>query len=354
MQRRWEKLKQSEQHRREGRSIKTGKKHDRESNSSEQKSRNKGKIEEVSPNFLNRSLKACGRYIALTRFITDHSDLVQTVKDVIDEGSHIVKGSVTFDFEKVDKSENHIEIKNAEKDLVKEVICDSAFKRNSKTVLELKENMDNVEIFENSQIRENSVDSNTFIVEKESREGYIPYLVPGAKSSQVSDDFCLGLVGLHTCGNLASSSLRLFLSNPMVEFLCNVGCCYQLIEEKFSKNPFIQKEISPQNESDENYEAVCNFSCEAQYESDLKSQPSIFFQDITGGSTTGGQVHDSDNPTSQEGLPLNPLHPSEIPNLGYGFPLSSTLKGEKFALGRNSRMLSCQPADRLSQGKFVS
>ncbi|KAG7172992.1 putative methyltransferase-like 5, partial [Homarus americanus] len=66
-----------------------------------------------------------------------------------------------------------------------------------------------------------------------------------------------------------------------------------------------------------------------------------------------GSFHNQSDGASaidQKAVPLNPLHPSEIPNLGYGFPLSSTLKKEKFALGRNCRMLSCQPADRLTQG----
>eukprot|EP00092_Neocalanus_flemingeri_P028451 GFUD01030893.1.p1 GENE.GFUD01030893.1~~GFUD01030893.1.p1 ORF type:complete len:480 (+),score=169.01 GFUD01030893.1:127-1566(+) len=35
-----------------------------------------------------------------------------------------------------------------------------------------------------------------------------------------------GLIGLHTCGNLAPTSLRTFLSSPGAKFLCNVGCCY--------------------------------------------------------------------------------------------------------------------------------
>ena len=36
----------------------------------------------------------------------------------------------------------------------------------------------------------------------------------------------VGVVGLHTCGNLAPSSLETFLQSPRAKFLCNVGCCY--------------------------------------------------------------------------------------------------------------------------------
>lgn len=40
----------------------------------------------------------------------------------------------------------------------------------------------------------------------------------------------LGLVGLHTCGDLASSSLKLFTTNDNIRTICNVGCCYHLSE----------------------------------------------------------------------------------------------------------------------------
>lgn len=42
----------------------------------------------------------------------------------------------------------------------------------------------------------------------------------------------LGLVGLHTCGDLAPSSLRIFHCNENVKTICNVGCCYHLLSEK--------------------------------------------------------------------------------------------------------------------------
>jgi len=40
-----------------------------------------------------------------------------------------------------------------------------------------------------------------------------------------------GLIGLHTCGNLASTSLRTFLTSPGCKFICNVGCCYNHLSE---------------------------------------------------------------------------------------------------------------------------
>ncbi len=46
------------------------------------------------------------------------------------------------------------------------------------------------------------------------------------------------LTGLHTCGNLASSILRLFANNKSAVALCSVGCCYHHIGEQFAASPF--------------------------------------------------------------------------------------------------------------------
>ncbi|XP_076861253.1 putative methyltransferase-like protein 25 isoform X2 [Brachyhypopomus gauderio] len=41
------------------------------------------------------------------------------------------------------------------------------------------------------------------------------------------------MVGLHTCGDLASSTLRMFGSEQELRAVCNVGCCYHLLSERF-------------------------------------------------------------------------------------------------------------------------
>jgi len=43
------------------------------------------------------------------------------------------------------------------------------------------------------------------------------------------DSFCL--TGLHTCGNLAPNCLNIFVQNPEIKLMCNVGCCYHLLTE---------------------------------------------------------------------------------------------------------------------------
>ncbi|KAM9328769.1 putative methyltransferase-like protein 25 [Pholidichthys leucotaenia] len=41
------------------------------------------------------------------------------------------------------------------------------------------------------------------------------------------------VVGLHTCGDLAPSTLRMFVAKPEVVAVCSVGCCYHLLSEEF-------------------------------------------------------------------------------------------------------------------------
>uniref|UniRef100_A0A8D8PTA4 Methyltransferase-like protein 25 n=1 Tax=Cacopsylla melanoneura TaxID=428564 RepID=A0A8D8PTA4_9HEMI len=46
------------------------------------------------------------------------------------------------------------------------------------------------------------------------------------------------LIGLHTCGDLSATTLRLYSKCPSLQCLVQVGCCYHLIEEEFIKSPF--------------------------------------------------------------------------------------------------------------------
>ncbi|XP_076015084.1 putative methyltransferase-like protein 25 [Genypterus blacodes] len=41
------------------------------------------------------------------------------------------------------------------------------------------------------------------------------------------------MVGLHTCGDLAPSMLRMFVAKPELASVCSVGCCYHLLSEEF-------------------------------------------------------------------------------------------------------------------------
>ncbi|KAK5649953.1 hypothetical protein RI129_000982 [Pyrocoelia pectoralis] len=45
-----------------------------------------------------------------------------------------------------------------------------------------------------------------------------------------------GLVGLHTCGDLAATCIKVFNKNNNLRTLCNVSCCYHLLNEEFESN----------------------------------------------------------------------------------------------------------------------
>ncbi|XP_027248279.1 methyltransferase-like protein 25 isoform X2 [Cricetulus griseus] len=54
---------------------------------------------------------------------------------------------------------------------------------------------------------------------------------------------CL-MVGLHTCGDLAPNTLRIFASKSEVKGVCSVGCCYHLLSEEFENQT---KEYAQEN-----------------------------------------------------------------------------------------------------------
>lgn len=106
---------------------------------------------------------------------------------------------------------------------------------------------------------------------------------PEATASTV---FCLS--GLHTCGNLAPSCLQIFAKNAAIRTLCNVGCCYHLINEQFAND-----------------------------------------DDVT--SMDDNQPNTASTDTS---------------SATFGFPMSSYLRDARQQLGRNARMLASQSLNR--------
>ena len=47
----------------------------------------------------------------------------------------------------------------------------------------------------------------------------------------------LMLTGLHTCGNLSADVLRLFAATASAQLVCQIGCCYNLLSERFLRFP---------------------------------------------------------------------------------------------------------------------
>lgn len=72
----------------------------------------------------------------------------------------------------------------------------------------------------------------TVVTERLHSDTKLESIIPEYKSNTVSL-----LTGLHACGNLTSTTLKLF-SETDAQSLCVVGCCYHQIEEKFCKSPF--------------------------------------------------------------------------------------------------------------------
>lgn len=44
----------------------------------------------------------------------------------------------------------------------------------------------------------------------------------------------LCLTGLHTCGDLASTCLKIFCESKQISAICNIGCCYHLNSQRFN------------------------------------------------------------------------------------------------------------------------
>ncbi|KFO96116.1 Methyltransferase-like 25, partial [Calypte anna] len=51
------------------------------------------------------------------------------------------------------------------------------------------------------------------------------------------------MVGLHTCGNLAANTLRIFTAKPEIKAVCSVGCCYHLLSEQFENQEACPEEM---------------------------------------------------------------------------------------------------------------
>ncbi|XP_052630247.1 probable methyltransferase-like protein 25 isoform X3 [Harpia harpyja] len=51
------------------------------------------------------------------------------------------------------------------------------------------------------------------------------------------------MVGLHTCGDLAANTLRIFTAKPEIKAVCSVGCCYHLLSEQFENQEECPEEV---------------------------------------------------------------------------------------------------------------
>lgn len=103
------------------------------------------------------------------------------------------------------------------------------------------------------------------------------------------DSLCV--TGLHTCGDLSSTCLRLFANDAKITSFINIGCCYHLTREQFATDP------------------------------KWSNSPSEF-------------------------VPTTSTYAES-----YGFPLSTYLRLKKFSLGRDARMCGTQFPQKIFEEK---
>ncbi|KAK4293153.1 hypothetical protein Pmani_034130 [Petrolisthes manimaculis] len=312
LQRHWINLKKAEQDRMDGKVIKKGKRKRKKGNQT-QHFENYDKLCELKESHVSSKLSVpCGQYVGVTRFVTEDTDLAGIVSSVISDESET---GLSFEAKGPSCSSEYDNLFNV--DQTNTSLNATTKSENNESGSELDSAIEELRINELSlhKSTESTRKSSAMDISKAVSENMAK--VDGATSFDMNHDESkgrdsyLGLVGLHTCGNLAPTSMRLFLSNPKVSFLCNVGCCYHLLEEEFAENPFKQTNVSKQAEN---------------YKNDPRKQ-----------AENTKIVSDGCDSDKKE---------------GYGFPMSSFLLKCKFALGRNTRMLSCQPVDRLTQERF--
>lgn len=76
------------------------------------------------------------------------------------------------------------------------------------------------------------------------------------------------LVGLHTCGDLAPTTLRLFHESPTVKAMINIGCCYNLMTESTMHGNGENGEIdvaSSSNATSDGKSDKCDENCESKH-----------------------------------------------------------------------------------------
>ncbi|XP_048792498.1 probable methyltransferase-like protein 25 isoform X2 [Lagopus muta] len=90
-----------------------------------------------------------------------------------------------------------------------------------------------------------------FMKAKESKSSesslYFPltsYISAETELSDIITDLedCI-MVGLHTCGDLAANTLRIFTAKPEIKAVCSVGCCYHLLSEQYENQEDCTEEV---------------------------------------------------------------------------------------------------------------
>uniref|UniRef100_UPI0037E7920E probable methyltransferase-like protein 25 n=1 Tax=Semicossyphus pulcher TaxID=241346 RepID=UPI0037E7920E len=118
------------------------------------------------------------------------------------------------------------------------------------------------------------------------------------------------MVGLHTCGDLAPSTLRMFVAKAELAAVCSVGCCYHLLSEEFDPARLGSMSLSK----------ICSIVCKAP---------------------------------NQFTLIIPVCFLTESAHSACSFPLSQYLRHQSWFCGRNARMSACLALERVSLGQGI-
>ncbi|NWS97709.1 MET25 protein, partial [Mionectes macconnelli] len=93
------------------------------------------------------------------------------------------------------------------------------------------------ELCEEEKVRRKMTSLKTKATKSSESNLYLPLTSCITAETELSDivtdlEDCV-MVGLHTCGDLAANTLRIFATKPEIKAVCSVGCCYHLLSEQF-------------------------------------------------------------------------------------------------------------------------
>ncbi|XP_055956299.1 probable methyltransferase-like protein 25 [Patella vulgata] len=154
------------------------------------------------------------------------------------------------------------------------------------------------------------------------------------------------LTGLHTCGDLASNIVKIFLKEKSVRVLCYVGCCYHLMKEQFLEF----SDLHQRNQDSSEYSDFHQRNQDSSETSDLNQRN----QNVSLASDSHQQNQYSSESSNlhqrnQKSSKSSVSHESNQDSSEFGFPLSDTLIKNKCFLGRTALNLAVQSPCRIKK-----
>ena len=155
------------------------------------------------------------------------------------------------------------------------------------------------------------------------------------------------MIGLTCVKSLAPDSLRIFLHNPMANFICNVGCCYHHLNEEFYRKYLnMTEEEVHKMASRPDWTAHLRRAKNGSLGPGLRALRIFLANPMAKFICNVGCCYHHLN----EEFYRNPYMTEEEVEerqSNPSFPMSNYLRDQKFQLGKNALMVAAQPLDRL-------